>query len=162
MASKRTTRSDRDLTRSAMSSSIRSAAGSRSGIRQPTTRQSTTTRSTTRTPSVRPGAASPAESAFGSSRAGTKRKERDFESPEQSVTVGEETNINVVVRCRNRAEGNSAVLVKTDGVKHIELSMNASATSSKTYSFDRVYSPSSVQSTIFDNTVKPILDDVGQ
>jgi kinesin family protein 11 len=81
--------------------------------------------------------------------------------------VGEETNINVVVRCRGRNElevrENSAVVVKTDGVRGtlVELSMGPNALSNKTYSFDRVFSPAADQTMVFDDVVKPILDEVG-
>lgn len=94
---------------------------------------------------------------------GTKRKERDFETPDPGV---EATNINVVVRCRGRngreVKENSTVMVTTDGVKGkvIELSMGASALNDKAYSFDRVFSQAADQSMIFDDTVKPILDEV--
>lgn len=92
-----------------------------------------------------------------------KRKERDFESE-----FSEETNINVVVRCRGRSERevreNSAVVVNTDGVmgKHIELSMGPNALSNKTYAFDRVFSQAADQSMIFDDVVKPILGEVSR
>ncbi len=115
----------------------------------------------------RAGAISPAESmsSVGTSATvgGTKRKERDYEA---DGAAGEETNINVVVRCRGRSERevreNSAVVVTTEGVKGkvIELSMGPSALSNKTYSFDRVFSPAADQSMIFDDVVKPILDEV--
>lgn len=97
--------------------------------------------------------------------AGTKRKERDFEA-DVVVGGGEETNINVVVRCRGRSQRevkeNSAVVVNSDGVKGqmIELSMGANALSNKTYSFDRVFSPAADQAMVFDDTVKPILEEV--
>jgi kinesin family member 11 len=95
---------------------------------------------------------------------GTKRKERDFETPEVG---GEETNINVVVRCRGRNERevkeNSAVMVRTDAVKGkaIELFMGTNALNNKSYGFDRVFSQAADQSMIFDDTVKPILEEVG-
>lgn len=94
---------------------------------------------------------------------GTKRKERDFETPEVG---GEETNINVVVRCRGRnareVKENSTVMVKTDAVKGkaIELLMGTNALSNKSYNFDRVFSQAADQSMIFDDTVKPILEEV--
>ena len=112
----------------------------------------------------RNGAVSPAESLVSvatTATQGTKRKERDFEDD-----VGEETNINVVVRCRGRNERevkeNSAVVVTSDGVKGkaVELSMGPNALSNKTYTFDRVFSPAADQSMIFDDVVKPILDEV--
>lgn len=112
----------------------------------------------------RSSAMSPADPA--ATAGGTKRKERDFEA-DVVVGGGEETNINVVVRCRGRSQRevkeNSAVVVNSDGVKGkvIELSMGANALSNKTYSFDRVFSPAADQSMVFDDTVKPILEEVG-
>ena len=90
-----------------------------------------------------------------------KRKERDFDSD-----GGEETNINVVVRCRGRNDRevreNSGVVVTTNGVKgkSVELSMGASALSNKTYHFDKVFSPAADQAMIYDDVVTPILDEV--
>lgn len=98
--------------------------------------------------------------------AGTKRKERDFEALEV-VSTGEETNINVVVRCRGRNQReikeNSTVVVTADAVKGktIELSMGTNALSNKSYGFDRVFSQAADQNMIFEDTVKPILDEVG-
>ncbi|KAJ9644122.1 Kinesin- motor protein [Coniosporium tulheliwenetii] len=128
-------------------------------------------RSQSATPSTN-GRASPAESVVstGTSRGrsptssqygGTKRKERDFE-----VEGGEETNINVVVRCRGRSDRevreNSGVVVSTEGTKgkNVELSMGPSALSNKTYHFDKVFSPAADQGMIFDEVVAPILDEV--
>lgn len=101
---------------------------------------------------------SPARSVNG----GTKRKERDFEQE-----GGEETNINVVVRCRGRNDRevreNSGVVVSTNGVKgnKVDLSMGPSALSNKTYSFDKVFSPAADQDMVFQDVVSPILDEVG-
>lgn len=115
---------------------------------------------------VRSGAASPAVSVSShaaSSNAGLKRKERDFEAE-----FSQETNINVVVRCRGRSgrevRENSAVVVKTDGVmgKHIDVSMGPNALSNKTYAFDRVFSQAADQSMLFDDVVKPILAEVSR
>lgn len=114
----------------------------------------------------RSGAISPAESVASVATAatgpnGTKRKERDFEQD-----GGEETNINVVVRCRGRNERevreNSGVVLSTDGVKGktVELSMGPSALSNKTYHFDKVFSPAADQAMIYDDVVTPILDEV--
>ncbi|KAF2815125.1 kinesin-domain-containing protein [Mytilinidion resinicola] len=95
------------------------------------------------------------------SQVGGKRKERDFEND-----GGEETNINVVVRCRGRNDRevreNSGVVVSTDGIKGktVGLSMGPSALSNKTYSFDKVFSPAADQGIIFDEVVAPILDEV--
>lgn len=93
---------------------------------------------------------------------GAKRKDRDFEIE----ALGEETNINVVVRCRGRNDRevreNSAVVVSTDAVKgkQVELSMGPSALSNKTYQFDRVFSPAADQIMLYDEVVKPILEEV--
>lgn len=90
-----------------------------------------------------------------------KRKEREFEHD------GEETNINVVVRCRGRNDRevreNSGVVVYTNGIKGstVELSMGSNALSNKTYQFDKVFSPAADQNMIFDEVVSPILDEVG-
>lgn len=111
----------------------------------------------------RAGAASPADSLMSSATVGTKRKERDFDSD----AGGEETNINVVVRCRGRNEReikeNSTVVVSTKGIKDklVQLHMGANAMNDKTYNFDRVYSPAADQNMVFDDTVKPILEEVG-
>ncbi|KAK5657027.1 hypothetical protein OQA88_3553 [Cercophora sp. LCS_1] len=92
---------------------------------------------------------------------GVKRKERDFDPDD-----GEATNINVVVRCRGRngreVKENSAVVVGTDGVKGkvVELSMGPASLSNKTYNFDRVFSQAADQSMIFDDVVKPIMDEM--
>jgi kinesin family member 11 len=115
-------------------------------------------------PASRSGAVSPAESLASVATTapnGTKRKERDYEQD-----GGEETNINVVVRCRGRNERevreNSGVVLSTDGVKGktVELSMGPSALSNKTYHFDKVFSPAADQSMIYDDVVTPILDEV--
>jgi kinesin family protein 11 len=88
-----------------------------------------------------------------------KRKEREFDE-------GEETNINVVVRCRGRNDRevreNSGVVVSTNGIKGstVELSMGANALSNKTYQFDKVFSPAADQNMVFDEVVSPILDEV--
>ncbi|KAF4125068.1 kinesin family member 11 [Geosmithia morbida] len=167
----RSTRSEREAGRS----SIRPGTGSRTtSLRQPTVRQATTGRQVrTRAPPIdRSGAVSPTESVASamtmstvtaSTGAGSKRKERDFEAPHPGLG---ETNINVVVRCRGRnpreVKENSTVVVNTDATrgKLVELSMGASAISDKTYSFDRVFAPAADQSMVYDDTVKPILDDM--
>ena len=97
-----------------------------------------------------------------SPRGGIKRKERDFE-PDAML---HETNINVVVRCRGRndreVKENSGVVVSTDGAKGrtVDLSMGPCALSNKTYNFDRVFSPAADQGMVFDEVVKPVLDQV--
>ncbi|KAK3046245.1 hypothetical protein LTS18_013411, partial [Coniosporium uncinatum] len=122
-------------------------------------------RAQTATPTLN-GRASPAESVGsitkspGSQYGGTKRKEREFEQD------GEETNINVVVRCRGRNDRevreNSGVVVSTDGIKgkNVELSMGPSALSNKTYHFDKVFSPAADQTMLFEEVVAPMLDEV--
>jgi len=95
-----------------------------------------------------------------------KRKERDFDQ-KADHEVEEETNINVVVRCRGRNDRevreNSGVVVSTNGIKGnaVELSMGPSALSNKSYNFDKVFSPAADQGMIFDEVVVPILDEVG-
>ncbi|KAJ9664419.1 Kinesin- motor protein [Neophaeococcomyces mojaviensis] len=95
------------------------------------------------------------------SNAGIKRKEREYEQE-----TGDETNINVVVRCRGRSERevreNSGVVVSTTGVKGntVELSMGPNAVSNKTYHFDKVFSPAADQAIIFDDVVSPILSEM--
>ncbi|KAL9062561.1 MAG: hypothetical protein Q9157_008815, partial [Trypethelium eluteriae] len=143
------------------------------GVRPPTMRPPPS-RAQSATPAFN-GRASPADSMVSASTSasrvlrspqnsvhgGTKRKERDFEQD-----TGEETNINVVVRCRGRSERevreNSGVVVSTDGIKgkNVELSMGPSALSNKTYHFDKVFSPAADQNIIFDEVVTPILDEV--
>ncbi|KAJ3494813.1 hypothetical protein NLG97_g3828 [Lecanicillium saksenae] len=144
-----------------MGSSVRSGASSRTGARQ-----TATTRTSTARHGTRAGAASPADSLMSH---GTKRKERDFEldmGSRMSTFGGEETNINVVVRCRGRnareIKENSAVVVKADGVQgnNIDLSMGPSSLTNKTYSFDRVFSSAADQEMVFDDTVRPILDEM--
>lgn len=56
----------------------------------------------------------------------------------------------------------SAVVVSTDAAKGntVQLSMGPSALSNKTYNFDRVFSPAADQSVIYDDVVKPILEEV--
>lgn len=95
------------------------------------------------------------------SNAGLKRKERDYDQD-----TGDETNINVVVRCRGRNDRevreNSGVVVATSGVKGntVELSMGPNAVSNKTYHFDKVFSPAADQAIIFDDVVSPILSEM--
>lgn len=92
----------------------------------------------------------------------SKRKDREFEIE----GIGEETNINVVVRCRGRNDRevseNSAVVVETQGRKGniVELSMGPNALSNKSYNFDRVFSQAADQALVYDDVVKPILEEV--
>lgn len=154
-----------------MGASLRTAAGSRNGIpRQPAGRSSTLRQpsalSAVRGIPDRAGAASPADS-VSTTATGVKRKERDFESDAGGGGGGsEETNINVVVRCRGRSERevkeNSTVVVQADGVKGsaVGLLLGPNSLSNKSYAFDRVYSAAADQVMVFDDTVRPILDEV--
>lgn len=150
----------------ASSTSSRTGAPARPGVRQTTTRTSSL-----RPPSHsallaakidRTAAPSPAESLASTATSGIKRKERDFDIS----SIGEETNINVVVRCRGRndreVKENSAVVVQTEGAKGklVELSMGPNALTNKTYNFDRVFSQAADQSMLYEDVVKPILDDM--
>ena len=102
----------------------------------------------------RTAAPSPAESLSSVATAGTKRKDREFE-----VEGIQETNINVVVRCRGRNERevreSSAVVVSTDAVQGnlVNLSMGPSALSNKSYNFDRVVSPSADQRMVYEELI---------
>lgn len=135
-------------------------------VRPSTMRQPSSLSSSSRggAPIDRAGATSPADS-VSTATTGMKRKERDYES-DIVVAGGEETNINVVVRCRGRSQRevkeNSTVVVSADGVKGkaVELSLGPNAMSNKSYSFDRVYSQAADQNMVFDDTVRPILDEV--
>lgn len=144
-----------------------SLAVKKSGVRVPTMRPPTSRAQTAtptfngnRTPSRDSVPHSRRQSPTRSEHGGAKRKERDFENE------GEETNINVVVRCRGRNDRevreNSGVVVSTEGVKgkKVELSMGPSALSNKTYQFDRVFSPAADQAMLFEDVVEPILDEV--
>lgn len=108
------------------------------------------------------GRLSPADSVASSKNRTPKRKA----APEIPDEFFEETNINVVVRCRGRndreVKENSGVVVSTDGIKgkKVELLMGPSALSNKTYQFDRVFSSAADQGMIFDEVVSPILNDV--
>ena len=118
-----------------------------------------TSRSASVAPPSRSGAISPAES-VASSAAGSKRKGPPVDHG------SEETNINVVVRCRARNERevkeNSGVVLNTNGVRgsSLDLSMGPSALSNKSYQFDKVFSQAADQSMVFDEVVTPILDEM--
>lgn len=115
----------------------------------------------------RAGAVSPSGSvvsvATTATAAGMKRKERDFDGDAAGI---EETNINVVVRCRGRNEReireNSNVVVKCGAAKGkvVELLMGSNAVSDRSYNFDRVFSQAADQNMVFDDTVQPILEEV--
>ena len=129
---------------------------------------------TMRPPSGRPGpsraqTATPTFGARASSRASSReRTPKRVAHSEMGLPSpgGEETNINVVVRCRGRNDRevreNSGVVVQTNGVKgtQVELSMGPSAVSNKTYQFDKVFSSAADQNMVFDEVVAPILDEV--
>ena len=153
-----------------LSRPVSALAGKNKAMRPPSTRP-TAVRAHPSGSSLhaRSGAASPADSLLSMSTSasspkkngGIKRKDRECDAD-----VGEETNINVVVRCRGRSDRevreNSGVVVSTDGVKakSVELSMGPSALSNKTYHFDKVFSPAADQSMIYEDVVMPILDEV--
>ncbi|KAI1487979.1 P-loop containing nucleoside triphosphate hydrolase protein [Biscogniauxia mediterranea] len=152
--------------RSLASSGTRTGAAARSSIRPPASRTSSLRHQATHHATVaaridRAAAASPAESMISTATTGTKRKDREFE-----IEAFEETNINVVVRCRGRNEReqkeNSAVVVRTDAAKGklVELSMGPNALSNKTYNFDRVFSQAADQSMVYEDVVKPILEEM--
>lgn len=146
-----------------MNSNSRIATAARSSVRT-----STKIASTRQAPSYasraldRAGPTSPTGSIASTATTGTKRKDREFDSDHGT----EETNINVVVRCRGRNEReireNSNVVVNADAVKghFVELSMGPNALSNRSYNFDRVFSPAADQNMVFDDTVKPILEEV--
>ncbi|AEO69948.1 uncharacterized protein THITE_2120711 [Thermothielavioides terrestris NRRL 8126] len=146
----------------------RAAAGGRASIRPGVRNTAAASRAgATRQPlgaSRLARAPSPAESLVSvatATTAGAKRKERDFDPDD-----GEATNINVVVRCRGRNERevkeNSAVVVRTEATKGklVDLSMGPNAVSNKTYTFDHVFSQAADQSMIFEDVVRPVLDEM--
>lgn len=120
-------------------------------------------RANTATPTLT-GRVSPADSVASSRNRTPKRKAPGAGGLD--TDGGEETNINVVVRCRGRNDRevreNSGVVVSTEGIKgkKVELSMGPSALSNKTYQFDKVFSPAADQGMVFDEVVAPILDEV--
>lgn len=128
---------------------------------RPPTQRPPPNRAQTATPTLN-GRVSPAESLASKPRT----PKRKAVSEVADHDAGEETNINVFVRCRGRNDRevreNSGVVVSTDGVKgkKVELSMGPSALSNKTYAFDKVFSPAADQGIIFDEVVDPILNEV--
>ncbi|KAK4552188.1 Kinesin- motor protein [Recurvomyces mirabilis] len=133
---------------------------STSSMRPPMARPGAS-RARTATPTLMNGRTSPTDSIASSKLRTPKRK------PAADLgDAAEETNINVVVRCRGRNDRevreNSGVVVSTEGVKgkKVELSMGLSALSNKTYQFDKVFSPAADQGMVFDEVVAPILDEV--
>ncbi|KAG9187778.1 hypothetical protein G6011_05649 [Alternaria panax] len=131
-------------------------------MRPPTTRPPHLARGRSATPAM-DGRSSRAESVASArvARSSPLKRKIDFEGD-----GGEETNINVVVRCRGRNDRevreNSGVVVSTNGIRGtaLDLSMGPSALSNKTYQFDKVFSPAADQAMIYDEVVAPILDEV--
>ncbi|KAF3342330.1 hypothetical protein VdG2_09290 [Verticillium dahliae VDG2] len=151
--------------RIASASSLRSATGtSLTRTRQPARTSMRPPLSSSRF--NRDGAVSPAGSVASVATTTTKRKERDYDTDTGGGDHGEETNIQVVVRCRGRNERevreNSTVVVSADAAKgkDVNLSMGPNALSNKTYNFDRAFSPAADQSMVFDDVVRPILDEM--
>ncbi|CAI9627293.1 unnamed protein product [Alternaria burnsii] len=131
-------------------------------MRPPTTRPPHLARGRSATPAM-DGRSSRAESVASARipRSSPLKRKIDFDGD-----GGEETNINVVVRCRGRNDRevreNSGVVVSTNGIRGtaVDLSMGPSALSNKTYQFDKVFSPAADQAMIYDEVVAPILDEV--
>lgn len=122
-------------------------------------------RAQTATPTLT-GRASPADSVASSRVRTPARTPKRKMAGEMGSDAIEETNINVVVRCRGRSDRevkeNSGVVVSTDGIKgkNVDLSMGPSALSNKCYQFDKVFSPAADQGMVFEEVVSPILDEV--
>ncbi|KAG0152923.1 hypothetical protein PDIDSM_1882 [Penicillium digitatum] len=141
----------------------------RSGLRQPVRRAGSAVPERhappgVSTPSVRSTAMSAPRVARSPEKAGSanKRKEKDFERE-----INEDTSIHVVVRCRGRSDreikdNNGVVLSTPEGVKGktLDLSMGPNAVSNKTYAFDKVFSPAADQTTVYDDVVVPVLDEM--
>ncbi|KAJ5355601.1 hypothetical protein N7517_010210 [Penicillium concentricum] len=141
----------------------------RSGLRQPVRRAGSAVPERhappgVSTPSVRSSAMSAARAARSpeKSSVASKRKEKDFERE-----INEDTSIHVVVRCRGRSdreikENNGVVLSTPEGVKGktLDLSMGPNAVSNKTYAFDKVFSPAADQTTVYEDVVVPVLDEM--
>ncbi|KAF3924673.1 Kinesin-1 [Arthrobotrys entomopaga] len=79
----------------------------------------------------------------------------------------DETNVQVVVRCRGRSEReikeNSAVILSTPGGprgNEVAVSMSPMSLANKTYVFDRVFGPEADQSMIYDDVVAPIVEEM--
>lgn len=83
-----------------------------------------------------------------------------------TTTETTETNIQVVVRCRDRnkreIEENSGVILSPGRDGHTITVQTSALTelSNKTYSFDRVFSGGASQKDVFDLTVEPIVQEV--
>ncbi|EPS43828.1 hypothetical protein H072_2134 [Dactylellina haptotyla CBS 200.50] len=79
----------------------------------------------------------------------------------------DETNVQVVVRCRGRSEReikeNSQVILSTPGGprgNEVQISMGPMSLANKTYMFDRVFGPEADQSMIYDDVVAPIVEEM--
>ncbi|KAJ5251162.1 hypothetical protein N7489_001572 [Penicillium chrysogenum] len=141
----------------------------RSGLRQPVRRAGSAAPERhappgVSTPSVRSSAISAARAPRSPEKPGaaSRRKEKDFDRE-----VSEDTSIHVVVRCRGRSdrevkENNGVVLSTPEGVKGktLDLSMGPNAVSNKTYAFDKVFSPAADQTTVYEDVVVPVLDEM--
>ncbi|KAG5440280.1 hypothetical protein PCANB_001850 [Pneumocystis canis] len=93
----------------------------------------------------------------------TKKKSHEY----NNETKNNETNIQVVVRCRARNEReiqeNSYSVVSTRGPNGKEVCIQTSPLSqmnTRTYTFDRVFGPEADQTMVFDDVVLPILGEV--
>ena len=91
------------------------------------------------------------------------------EKPEKKkLEAPSETNIQVVVRCRDRNERerleNSSVIISTKVEPHGKaITIQTSPLTelnNKTYTFDRVYGAEATQSMVFDDTVEPIVQEM--
>ncbi|KAI0831405.1 kinesin-domain-containing protein [Trametes gibbosa] len=85
-----------------------------------------------------------------------------------------ETNIKVVIRCRRRSEreiqDNSPIIVNIDGPKGEDVTIETSAPTSnfgvvalptmRTYPFDMVFGPEADQTSVYNNVVHPMLEEV--
>ncbi|KAF3936602.1 Kinesin-3 [Dactylella cylindrospora] len=79
----------------------------------------------------------------------------------------DETNVQVVVRCRGRSEReikeNSQVILSTPGGprgNEVQMSMGPMSLANKSYTFDRVFGPEADQSMIYDDVVAPIVGEM--
>ena len=85
-----------------------------------------------------------------------------------------ETNIKVVIRCRRRSErevqDNSPIIVATNGARSEDITIETSAPTSnfgivtlpttRTYPFDAVFGPEADQTTVYNDVVQPMLEEV--
>jgi kinesin family member 11 len=111
-----------------------------------------------------------------SQTASTPSSEQGESSGTQNHAGGGGTNIQVVVRCRNRSEreiqDNSPIIVQSSGAKSKDLSIEAGTPTSslgvvtapptRTYPFDLVFGPEADQAMIYHEVVSPMLEQVLQ